>query len=409
MSKLADHPVNVIGMGMSPLDLTTIHLDLIHNAEVLVGGRRHLDALPDTTARRIEIDRNLSAVVEQIKNEMGNRRVVVLASGDPLYFGIGSYLIKALGPRHVRIWPNINAVAAAFARLGRSWHDVVVVSMHGRPNEDALVDALKRATCLAVFTDKRRSPAWLAEVVAAQGDPGARLCVLERMGSDDEAVRWLTPREAARENFREPNLVVIDSGVGENIRQPYLGLPDEQIAHERSLITKSEVRAVALSKLGLKPGLVLWDLGSGSGAVAIEGACLVGAGGVWAVERDAGRVAQIRNNCRRWGARFVHVIEADLPAGMDDLPDPDRVFIGGGGQALAAIVTHATRRLNGGGILVVNAVLIDSMQSALQAMRNEGLRTDVTHVQISRSRAMPAGDRLEALNPVWIVRGRKET
>ncbi|MDJ0887780.1 MAG: precorrin-6y C5,15-methyltransferase (decarboxylating) subunit CbiE [Desulfobacterales bacterium] len=407
MSELADQPVNVIGMGMSPRDLTAIHLDIIAAAEVLVGGRRHLACFPDSTARRIEIDRNLTAVVEQIKREMGSKRVVVLASGDPLYFGIGAYLLKALGSRHLHIWPNINAVAAAFARIGRSWHDVVVVSLHGRQNENQLIHALQVSTCLAVFTDQHHTPAWLAEVVAAHGHPQMRLCILERLGSDDESLRWLAPKDAALENFHEPNLVVIETGLEEARCRPFLGLPDEQIAHERSLITKSEVRAVALSKLEIRPGMVLWDLGAGSGAVAIEGACLVGEGSVWAVEKDAGRIAQIRENCRQWGAGSVHVIEAQLPAGMEDLPAPDRVFIGGGGRALAAIVTTAAHRLNSGGILVVNAVLIGSMHTAVQTMRNAGLQTDFTQVQISRSRTMPAGDRMEALNPVWIVRGHK--
>ena len=408
MSKLADHSVNVIGMGMSPRDLTSIHLDMIAAADVLVGGRRHLASFPESTARHIEIDRNLQTVIDEIKTEMDSHRIVVLASGDPLYYGIGAYLIKTLGSRHVRVWPNINSVAAAFARIGRSWHDVVVVSLHGRQNEAQVLAALQESTCLAVFTDQHHSPSWLAKLVAAHGRPQARICVLERMGSSAESVRWFTPQDAALETFGDPNLVVIETGLAENCRRPYLGLPDEQIAHERSLITKSEVRAVALSKLGLRPGMVLWDLGAGSGAVAIEGACLVRHGSVWAVEKDAGRIAQIRENCRQWGSGSIRVIEAELPAGMEALPDPDRVFIGGGGRALAAIISTAARRLKNEGILVVNAVLIASMQTAAQTMRNAGLQTDFTQVQISRSRTMPAGDRLEALNPVWIVRGLKK-
>ncbi len=407
MNKLPDPPVNVIGMGMSPRDLTAIHLDMIAAADVLVGGKRHLACFPEGTARRIALDRNLPAAVEQIKAVMGSKRVVVLASGDPLYFGIGAYLLKTLGSRHLRIWPNVNAVAAAFARIGRSWHDVVVVSLHGRQNEDQLMHAMQDSHCLAVFTDQRRTPAWLAGMVAAHGHPQARLCVLECMGSDDESVRWLAPEDAARETFCEPNLVVIETGLAEKSSRPYLGLPDEQIAHERSLITKSEVRAVALSKLELRPGMVLWDLGAGSGAVAIEGACLVGSGSVWAVEKDTGRIAQIRQNCRQWGAGAVRVIEAELPAGMEDLPAPDRVFIGGGGKALATIITSAASRLNSGGILVVNAVLVGSLHTTVKTMRSAGLQTDFTQVQISRSHAMAAGDRMEALNPVWIVRGRK--
>ncbi len=405
MAELEFQPVNVIGMGMSPEDLTASHRDLIGAAEVLVGGRRHLASFPNSPARRITIDRDLAAVAAEIKAEMASRRVVVLASGDPLFFGIGAYLIKALGRRQVRIWPNVNAVAAAFARIGRSWNDAVVVSLHGRQDKHQLRTALGRGGCLAVFTDHRHSPAWLADFVIAQGHAEARFCILERMGYEDERVNWLAPAEAATQTFREPNLVVIESNHEKKRENPYLGLPETQIAHERGLITKSEVRAVSLSKMQLKPQMVVWDLGAGSGAVAIEASVLVCGGRVCAVEKDKARVAQIQANCRKWGAAEVSVFEAELPDGMDDLPDPDRVFIGGGGKRLAAIIDRAACRLKTDGILVVNAVLLESMQAAVEAMRAQGLRTDITQIQISRSRPMATGERMEALNPVWIVRG----
>lgn len=408
MSNPDHRTVNVIGMGMSPRDLTALHLDLIAAAEVLVGGRRHLASFANSTARRIEIDRNLASVAAEIKATMTSRRVVVLASGDPLYFGIGAYLLKTLGSRHVRIWPNINTVAAAFARIGRPWHDAAVVSLHGRQNDLYLQAALQGSGYLAVFTDPQHSPGWLADWLVQHGHGAVRLCVLERMGYDDEALRWFTPAEAVTETFGDPNLVVIETDHGVNDRRPYLGLPDTQIEHERGLITKSEVRAVSLSKLQLRPGMVLWDLGAGSGAVALEAAGLIGGGRVYAVEREAVRAAQIRANSRQWGAgAAVCVVEAELPIGMDELPDPDRVFIGGGGRSLATIIANATRRLSTNGILVVNAVLIDSMQTAVQTMRTQGLRTEITQVQISRSRTMPTGDRMEALNPVWIIHGIK--
>ncbi len=402
------HGVDVIGMGMSPRDLTAVHLQIIDAAQVLVGGQRHLASFPDSRARRVEINRDLAAVTAVIRNEMASRRVVVLASGDPLYYGIGAYLIRRLGHHNLRIWPNVNAVAAAFARIGRPWHDAVVVSLHGRPNEGHLRTVLRRNACLAVFTDHHHSPAWLGGRLDQFGYSAARLCVLERMGYDDEAVRWLAPAEAAKASFREPNLVVIETGYPHTGEMAHLGIPDERIPHERGLITKSEVRAVCLSKLQLKPGMVLWDLGAGSGAVGIEASCLVGDGAVYAVEKNADRVAQMRANCLAFGAATVQVIEADLPAGLAELPDPDRIFIGGGGRALGTIIAKAAGRLKTGGIMVVNAVLLESMQSAVEALRTQGLRTDLVQIQISRSRSMSAGDRMEALNPVWIVRGQSD-
>lgn len=406
MIAVDDPKVNIIGMGMSPRDLTPVHLEMIAAAQVLVGGRRHLAAFSNSTARLVEIGSDLAAVATIIQNEMTTRRVVVLASGDPLYFGIGAYLIHKLGRRHVNIWPNVNTVAAAFARIGRPWHDAVVVSLHGRQDEGHLRAVLNRCASLAVFTDRRHSPVWLARLIAMHGRAEARLCVLERMGYDDEQVRWLTPAEAVAETFHDPNLVVVETGLSDTNDMPFLGLPESRLAHEGGMITKSEVRAVSLSKLRLKPGLVFWDLGAGSGAVSIEASCLTGAGPIYAVEKDAGRADQIRTNCRAWRAANVHVIQAELPDGMDELPDPDRVFIGGGGEALAATITGVARRLTAGGIIVVNAVLLKSMQTALQTMRAQGLDTDLTQIQISRSRPMPTGERMEALNPVWIMRGR---
>ncbi|MBL0713776.1 MAG: precorrin-6y C5,15-methyltransferase (decarboxylating) subunit CbiE, partial [Desulfosarcina sp.] len=156
--------VDVIGMGMSPRDMTAIHLRMIDEAQILVGGRRHLEAFPDVAARRIEITHDLKRIADVIDREMDTRRIVVLASGDPLYFGIGAYLIRMLGRKRVRVWPNINTLAAAFARIGRPWHDAAVVSLHGRDNDHGLLESMDRRAWLAVFTVDRHLPDWIAEV-----------------------------------------------------------------------------------------------------------------------------------------------------------------------------------------------------------------------------------------------------
>ncbi|MDJ0666012.1 MAG: precorrin-6y C5,15-methyltransferase (decarboxylating) subunit CbiE [Desulfobacterales bacterium] len=405
MTAIESPHVDVIGMGMSPRDLTDIHLQMISAAQILIGGKRHLASFPDVTARRVAITHDLLRITELIAHERGSCRIVVLASGDPLYYGIGAYLIRTLGRDRVRIWPNINTVAAAAARIGKPWQDTTVVSLHGRDQEHRLIDALNRGSDLAVFTDAHHSPAWLAETMLKNGHGEGRMCVLERLGYPEERVRWFDPQQARGESFQEPNLVVIETDGQPVDKRPYLGIPENDLDHERSLITKSEVRAVTLSKLRLKAQMVLWDLGAGSGAVAIEACGLIPGGQILAVEKNHQRADQIRSNCSRFGASAIRVIEAELPAGLEALPAPDRVFIGGGGQALAATIENAAGRLKTGGLMVVNTVLLGSLNTALAAMKRRGLKTDVTQIQISRSRPMPTGERLEALNPVWIVRG----
>jgi precorrin-6Y C5,15-methyltransferase (decarboxylating) len=176
--------------------------------------------------------------------------------------------------------------------------------------------------------------------------------------------------------------------------------------HERGLITKSEVRAVTLSKLALKPGQTLWDLGAGSGSVGIEAATLLGPGRIVAVEQKSTRTAQIKTNARRLGVFNLDVVQTQLPDGLDALPRPDRVFIGGGGKDLAAIISAAAGYLLPGGIMVVNTILMTNLTAGIASLEAAGLETGVVQVQISTDKSMPFSRRFEPQSPVWIITGK---
>lgn len=400
-------PVWVIGMGMSPRDLTSAALERIESAEVLVGGRRHLAAFPNHPAKKRVIDRNLRETISWIGEQMADRRVVVLASGDPLFFGIGPLIRRNLGPENVRFLPNVTAVGAAFSRIGESWQDAEVVSLHGRDGESALVAALSRSNKIAVFTDPERHPGWIAQWLRDRSESGFRMCVLENLGDSSERVRWFAPTEAADERFADPNLLILrrEDSVP-TPHGPMIGLPESDFSHEEGLITKAEVRAISLSKLRLHaPDLTLWDLGAGAGSVAVEAATFLPAGRVFAVEKKPDRIVHIRENRDRFGLRHLETVRADLPDGLDQLPDPDRVFVGGGGRSLPEILHAAGARLRPGGIIVVNTVLLPNLTAAEETLRELGMKIEVIQVQVSRGRAMPWGQRLEALNPVWVITG----
>jgi precorrin-6Y C5,15-methyltransferase (decarboxylating) len=209
--------------------------------------------------------------------------------------------------------------------------------------------------------------------------------------------------------FGEPNLVVLSREHRQDADPVSLhfGMPDNAFRHERGLITKSEIRAVTLSKLMLdRPDLVLWDLGAGSGSVGIEAARFLPGGWVYAVEKRAERIEQIAENRDRFGVGNLTAVAADLPGGMEGLPDPDRVFVGGGGKGLPEILRAAAGRLRGGGVIVVNTVLIQSVSAAVEVLKDLELTTDLIQIQVSVARAMPWGERLGAQNPVWIIQGR---
>ncbi|MFY9943957.1 MAG: precorrin-6Y C5,15-methyltransferase (decarboxylating) subunit CbiT, partial [Desulfobacterales bacterium] len=190
-------------------------------------------------------------------------------------------------------------------------------------------------------------------------------------------------------------------------RPLFLGMPDEQFDHQNGLITKAEVRVLALSRLQLRPSDTLWDLGAGSGSLAVEAAVFIRSGLIFAVEQNPERIQQIRRNAARFGVSNLSAVQAVLPEGLEPLPDPDRIFIGGGGRNLGAIIRQAASRLKPGGRMVVNTVLLDTIQSAVAAMQQLGWEADLVQAQISRSQRMPWSLRMTAHNPVWIVSGAK--
>jgi precorrin-6Y C5,15-methyltransferase (decarboxylating) len=402
-------PVAIIGMGLSPEDLTTRHRQIIEAADILVGGQRLLDFFEDTSACKQVIDKNIAKAVDLIKQRMATQSVVVLASGDPLFFGIGSILGKALGPENVVIYPNISSVAAAFARIKEPWSNVRVVSLHGRKDDDALFKALRETDAVAVFTDPAKNPAWVAGRLLAQEFANCRMCVFESLGTDAERFNWYNLEQASKTSFSEPNLVVIKrNSQAHRLNQiPHLGLPDNYFVHEKGLISKSEIRAISLAKLQLLPDHVLWDLGAGSGSVSIEAAWLARRGKIIALEKNPARIEQIKINMQQFGITNMEVVQAVLPDGLAGLPQPDRIFIGGGGRNLAEIIQAAVDFLKSNGIVVINTVLMPNVVTAMETLEGLGLKTSMVQAQISHSRKMPWAARLEAQNPVWIVSGRR--
>jgi len=392
---------------MGPQDLTERHLNMIERADVLVGGKRLLEYFKESTAQKKFIGKDIDDVVEFVWQKMKRHRVVVLASGDPLFFGIGATLTEALGTENVIIHPNISSVSAAFSRIKEPWSDLTIISLHGKKNEKKLLNALEKEDRIAVLTDPRKNPAWLAQLLLDKNLPDFRICVLENLGASGERFNWYSLRRAAATEFATPNLVVFKRGAhqSEINRQVRLGMPDGWFAHQAGLITKSEVRAVSLSKLQLLSGHTLWDLGAGSGAMSIEASLLIKKGRIYAIEKDAQRIEQIKMNKRRFKVKNLDIIQSVLPQGLDDLPAPDRVFIGGGGKELNQIIKAAAAVLKANGIIVINTVLISSLEIAKKTLNQLEFESDIIQIQINRGADMPWGQRFEAQNPVWIIKG----
>ena len=232
--------------------------------------------------------------------------------------------------------------------------------------------------------------------------------MLEDLGQDAERITWMSLAEAQEREFSPMNLVVVVPEPGEaSPRRPqlHLGLPEAALAHQAGLITKAEVRAVVLAKLKLLPGQVLWDVGAGCGSVGLEASLLVPGGKIFAVERHPERAAQIAANRDHYGVDNLEVVCGRAPECLADLPDPHRVFVGGGGPEVGAIIQEAVRRLAPEGRVVVTAALLETLEAARTALEQAGWEVEVVQLQVSRSHPLAGGTALQALNPVWIVTG----
>jgi precorrin-6Y C5,15-methyltransferase (decarboxylating) len=395
--------VLVVGVGDDgPGGLTSNVRARVYAAGLLVGGRRHLDLFAEHPGERLVVAGDLAPVLDRIDAESGRRCVVVLASGDPCFYGIGPILAARLGPERVELVPSVSAVALAFARLGLSWHDATVVSAHGRPL-DAATRAARSATKLAVLTDDVNTPAVVAQALLAAGAEDAATWVFEHLGGPAERSISGCLSEIAEQRFAELNVLVVPK-LRWRARNHLFGRPEGCFAHSRSMITKPEVRAISLSKLGLQAGDVLWDVGAGSGSLAIEAAGLVPGLSVVAVERSAEQIGLLRQNLVALGAgACVHVVHGEAPDALANLPAPNAIFLGGTGGKLDEILARCYDALRPGGRIVANLVTLERVSEVLGWTDARSLQVELVQVSVARGVAIQSLMRLEAQNPVFVV------
>jgi precorrin-6Y C5,15-methyltransferase (decarboxylating) len=399
-------PIHVVGLGLDPDNLPDSHAEAIDSAQVLVGGKRLLEHFDDHPARKIPITAPLQDVFEQMARCDDKDDVVVLADGDPLFFGIGHSLVTEFGPESVRILPNVSTLQVAAARVKVPWQDVVTVSLHGRDDPYPLFAALMQHDWVAVLTDGRHIPAALAQDLMDKGADHFCMWVFEDLESDDERFGRYTLEEASHRSFSALNVILFERRGGA-ARPLHVGIPDEDLVTDRNLLTKWPVRAAGLAALHLGLHHVVWDLGAGCGAVAIEAAAMLRSGRVVAVEKNADRVGHIRQNVRAFGALLVDVVHGAMPRCLADLPDPDRIFLGGGMARSDEVLEAACERLAPGGRLVAHCVLLSTLHRVKGYLAAAKWPFDLTMVQASQGRELGPDVHLEAQNPVFIVAAHK--
>ena len=371
-------------------------------------------------AKQFDMDGVLMRVPEWIDAALADgQAVAVLATGDPLCHGIASMLLDKIGVAVIEILPAPSMMQLAFARLGQSWQQAHIVSVHSKDAGEwapgatpqhglyELVRAVAEHDLLAVFTSPENGPERVARALLAAGyGDELRLSVASRLLLPDEEVSAnLSLADAAARDFASPNIVVLER-IAHHPRRALFGLEDAEYVQrqpEKGLITKLEVRAVSLAKLGLTDDSVVWDIGAGSGSVGLEAARIARSGHVWAIEKNAADAANARENAKLLRATNYTLLEGKAPDQLDSWPDPDAVFIGGSGGELAGLIQLVLSRLKPGGRLVMNFVTLENFGFATGALTAAEAAWEGVQLQAARSQPILDMHRLAAQNPVWIV------
>jgi len=368
------------------------------------------EQLPGYPRSQIAAITPLATAIRTIAAHVTQGNIAVLASGDPLFFGIGEVLARQFGKAKIIVHPAVSAMQLLFSRLNIPWHDARFISLHGRKAVPQMAEILSHPK-VCLLTDRENNPAVIATAMLRRISPrqrsGFSLFVGEQLGAAGERVSAGSLEEIAGRQFAQPNTVVILQDWTRERPYPVFGLGEREIDHSRGLITKNEIRAAAIHALRLPAHGVFWDVGAGSGSISIESARLARGLQVFAVEKNSEQVEHIAGNRERFRAWNIDIVTGAAPAVLQDLPAPDRVFIGGSGGNLAAIVIAACSRLKADGRVVISAVLDATRDAAPDLLHSQGLAVEITTLAVER-RTYP-DPHVTRLNPITLIAGQKIT
>jgi precorrin-6Y C5,15-methyltransferase (decarboxylating) len=391
--------IGVGGEGRNSLPLSV--LERIEGADELWGSERLLAHWPEFTGTKVVVDAHIATRAAELEKREA-RRIVVVASGDPGFFGIAETLLRYLPPEELEIIPHAGSLQVAFARAGVTWSDAILTSAHARPLAQVIGWA-KHTPKLGILTDHRNTPGQIARTLLNAGLPDCRAIVAESLSTLDERLIDKKLSDLVEMTFAPLNVLLLVQD--DDWRPPaiFAPRPDDAYVHRRGLITKQEVRALLLARLALSETDLVWDIGAGSGAVSVEAAELAWRGEVFAIEHDAQNLGYLRQNTARYGVPNVTIVEGSAPDKLGELPAPDAVFIGGTGGMLEEIFQHVAGAARRGCRVAASFATLENLNQALVCTHELGWEIATIQASIARGSTIAGRTRLAPLNPVFIV------
>ncbi len=410
--------INVVGIGLNGREsLTEKTQEIIDNANLLMGSDRHLSYFPHHPAKKVILTNFLEDIQTVKKTHDNEQSIVILVSGDPLFFGLGRLLLEQFDPKELAFYPHLSSIQLGFSLVKIPWHDAKLISSHGR-NLDELISSLQQGVeKIAVLTDNQNNPQAIAHLYLSLDIPtNYDIWVCENLGNADEKVNCFSPQELVTfesDKFSSLNIVIllrknnINLDENELKKLPIFGIEDKYFLTFKDrpgLMTKREIRMIVLGELCLQPQQVIWDIGAGTGSVSIEIARLCPNSQIYALEKTAMGINLINKNCQRFRINNITSIQTKAPNKLQKLSNPDRIFIGGSGGNLIDILDICQQKLAKKGIIIIAIATIENLIKSLDWIQKSSWNYQLLNVNISRSLAIANLTRLSPLNPVFLIK-----
>jgi precorrin-6Y C5,15-methyltransferase (decarboxylating) len=411
---VAQGKVYIVGIGDDGVEgMTAQARRLLEGAEVLLGPETCASLLPPALAARLETTSSLEELVDRIERD-AHRDLVVLASGDPLFYGTARYVCGRLGKDRFEVVPHVSSMQLAFARVKESWEEAFLANLSGQSIE-RVIDRVRSSETVGLFTSEQWPPAAVARTLLEEGIDSFQAYVCENLGSPDERVTQGSLADIAKDSFGPLNVMILvrkarAADKPGQVGRRLFGNPDEsflQSRPKRGLLTPAEVRSMALAELGLQIGSVVWDVGAGSGSVGLEAARIAREGRVYAIEMDPDDHRLIIANAERFAVNNLHAVLGRAPEAWADLPDPDAIYVGGSGRDVSMLVEEAWKRLKAGGRLVTSCNSIENLAAVHTMLRARS--SDAAYWLVTIARGIEQLDRIrfESLNPIFLIAATK--
>ncbi len=385
--------VKVVGIGPNG---ECLNPEIIKKAEILAGGKRLLSFFPEVKAEKVILDKNIREKLQKLKDL--NSKIVILASGDPLFFGIGKLLIEIFGKNNLEFIPYLNSIQLLCSKAKINYEDFVNVSIHGREISQSTIGKIKFNEKIAILTDKKNNINILAKILLKYLPENTKVILGQMVGTEKEKILIIDLKNLLNVSPSELDTVLIFNEKSFNIQ---FGVDENNYFHEAGLITKKEIRAITLSYLELEKDSILWDIGAGSGSISIEASNFCYLGKIYAIEKKKERINLIKKNIQKFKCHNINVIEGAAPEALKNLEIANRVFIGGSNN-LEELLSFLKQKIKG--IIVANFVIVEKLNKFIEFCTTNNLEYEINSIHVSNLKDIKGGHYFRCQNLIYITK-----